>query len=190
MKIEQAVLLNQLQKITRYHLEVTRDLRGLPEQVLNFKPSEDSWSVLECIEHLVRYGNFYIPEIQKRIRNGSHQAVRIFKSGLPGNYFAEMMVPKPGMKKMKTFKNMNPSGSSPDITVIDTFAGQLNELLRILEAASSIDLNRTKTSISISRWVKLRLGDTLRVVIYHNDRHIVQALDVLKTSKAAAAAFE
>jgi hypothetical protein len=32
-----------------------------------------------------------------------------------------------------------------------------------------------KTSISISSFIKLRLGDTLRLVVYHNWRHLIQA---------------
>ncbi|RXM56703.1 hypothetical protein BOQ60_25350, partial [Chryseobacterium sp. CH1] len=31
-----------------------------------------------------------------------------------------------------------------------------------------IDLEKTKTSISISKLIKLKLGDTFRFVIYHN----------------------
>lgn len=41
--------------------------------------------------------------------------------------------------------------------------------------ARNKDLGKIKTSISISKWIKLKLGDTFRVIIYHNERHIVQA---------------
>src|SRR5690606_41809639 len=51
--------------------------------------------------------------------------------------------------------------------------------LQLLEASKRVDLTQVKTSISISKWIKLRLGDTLRVVIYHNRRHIVQALKLV-----------
>jgi uncharacterized protein (DUF2249 family) len=49
-------------------------------------------------------------------------------------------------------------------------------MLELLEIARSKNLNRIRTSISISKLIKLKLGDTLRVVIYHNGRHLQQAL--------------
>ena len=70
---------------------------------------------------------------------------------------------------------MDPTGSALDSSVLDKFIIQQEKLLSLLEAAKQVDLSKVKTSISISKWVKLRLGDTLRVVVYHNWRHMVQA---------------
>jgi hypothetical protein len=70
---------------------------------------------------------------------------------------------------------MDPVGSQLNKSVLTTFLKQQQELLRLLEQAKTVDLTRTKTSISISSWIKLRLGDTFRVVIYHNQRHMEQA---------------
>ncbi len=53
-------------------------------------------------------------------------------------------------------------------------------LLDVLDMSKKVNLTKTKTGISISKWLKLRLGDTFRVVIYHNQRHILQAKKVLK----------
>ena len=39
---------------------------------------------------------------------------------------------------------------------------------------------KTKTAISISKLMKLRLGDTFRFVTAHNERHLLQAENVLK----------
>jgi len=44
-----------------------------------------------------------------------------------------------------------------------------------LDVCAKVDIGKTKTAISISKWIKLKLGDTLRVVIYHNQRHMAQA---------------
>lgn len=50
-------------------------------------------------------------------------------------------------------------------------------MLEILKNATSVNLNKTKTGISIAPWIKIKLGDTLRVVILHNQRHMEQALN-------------
>lgn len=92
------------------------------------------------------------------------------------------MLPKEKLNKMKTFQSMNPAGSQLGTEVLEKFLKQQEELLALLEKAKTVDLAKTKTAISISKLIKLRLGDTFRVVIYHNYRHIVQADNCLVTS--------
>ncbi len=81
---------------------------------------------------------------------------------------------------MKTFKNMNPLNSQLDKKVIQEFITQQTEMLRLLDEARKISLNKTKTSITLSKAIKLKLGDTFRFVIHHNQRHLLQAERVLK----------
>jgi hypothetical protein len=59
-------------------------------------------------------------------------------------------------------------------------------MLELLEAARTVDLTRTKTGISITNLIKLRLGDTLRVVVYHNWRHIEQAQRAIQSAPVSA----
>ena len=162
-------------------------LQGLSVKELNYKASSDSWSILECIEHLNRYGDFYLPEIGRCIRD-SKKGAEEFKSGWLGNYFAVSMLPKEKLNKMKTFKVMNPAGSKLDQSVIEKFLRQQDQMLELLNAAAKVSLTKNKTAISISKLIKLRLGDTLRVVIYHNQRHVVQAEKVLKLLSNASLA--
>lgn len=90
------------------------------------------------------------------------------------------MLPKEKLNKMKTIKSMNPVGSNLDKSVLDKFINQQKTLLELLKQAKKVNLTKTKTGISISKWIKLRLGDTFRVVIYHNLRHMIQAEKVVK----------
>ena len=95
-------------------------------------------------------------------------------------YVVLMIIYWQKLNKMKTFKEMNPIHSQLDLSVIDEFIDQQQQMLRLLERGKTTDLTRTKVSISISKWIKLRLGDTFRFVIYHNMRHIQQAKRVLE----------
>ena len=175
MKVSNQVLIEDLTKRTKDHITKAEGYQQLELKKLNLKKTPEKWSLLECIEHLNRYGDFYIPEINRRIQVGKGVTEATFKSGWLGNYFAESMLPKEQLNKMKTFKSMNPAGSQLGKETLDKFIKQQEELLVLLEKAKTIDLVKTKTAISISKLIKLRLGDTFRVVIYHNYRHIVQA---------------
>lgn len=179
MKISQKELIDDLVDRTHQVLNEAEQFNQLPNDILQWKPDSEKWGILECLEHLNRYGKFYLPEIEQRIKTAK-PAAQTFKSGWLGNYFALSMLPKEKLNKMNTFKNMNPTGSKLNREVIDDFIHQQKKMLNLLEACRKVDLNKTETSISISKWIKLKLGDTLRVVIYHNQRHIVQAQNALK----------
>tara|TARA_B110000046_G_C12978413_1_gene392211 strand:+ start:867 stop:1439 length:573 start_codon:yes stop_codon:yes gene_type:complete len=176
MKLTNQELIDDLVQRTIANVLAAEKLQTLSVEELNKKPLTDSWSALECIEHLNHYGQFYLPEIKKQFLTSPQvEPSTIFKSGMIGNYFAKSLLPKEDLNKMKTFKNINPSGSELEIAVLDTFIAQQKEMLEILDRSLTLNLKKTKTAVSISSVIKLRLGDTLRVVIYHNGRHMVQA---------------
>ena len=180
MKLNQQQLLTELIVITNKVLEKAVMLSNLKLDELNWKPNHSKWSALECLEHLNRYGAFYIPEITRRMDISKADPQTLFASGLLGNYFANSMKPKKNLNKMKTFKHMNPIGSTLDQSTIVEFIGQQRQMLKLLEKAKNKNLTKIKTGITISSILKLRLGDTFRVVIYHNQRHIEQAFSVLE----------
>jgi len=173
--MENDALIKELTNYVNHHIRLAEQWRNLPTEALNARPAPNAWSALECLEHLNRYGDFYIPEIQKRLKSAPEAHQHQFKPGLLGNYFAMSMLPKAKLNRMKAFATMNPAGSLLTVSTIERFLNQQNDVLRLLEAAKKADLNRTKTAISISTWLKLKLGDTLRFVIYHNERHVQQA---------------
>lgn len=170
-----ASIIEELRQLTIANRNAAQSFKALPAETLRYKPDAESWSILECIEHLNRYGNFYIPEIAQRIETSKFSKSAHFKAGFFGNYFAKSMLPREKLNKMRAFKSMNPNHAELDSSVLDLFLGQQEQLLQLLEKAADTDLIRVKTATSIAGWIKLRLGDTLRVVVYHNARHIAQA---------------
>lgn len=176
MKINKKALIKELLEITEQASNTVRQLKQLPVEKLNVKKNAEAWSALECIEHLNLYGDFYLPEIQKQILASRHANAPVFKSGVIGNYFAGLMKVQNGkVKKMKSPKDKNPAGSSLTITTLDRFLKQQELLKSLLIQSENTDLTKTKTSISISKLIRLRLGDTFRFFTYHIERHVKQA---------------
>jgi hypothetical protein len=99
MKISSSQLITELQNIIQQHIHYVETLLQKPEEELNYRVTENSWSILECIEHLNRYGNFYIPEIRTKIAASKYAPEAIFSSGILGEYFASSMLPKEKLKK-------------------------------------------------------------------------------------------
>lgn len=184
MKHNRKKLLHDLKaKVARVNQIVT-EFTFIDEALLNKKPSPDSWSVLECLEHLNLYGDFYLPEMEKSILEGKNATNDWYTPGILGDYFAKSMQPKANgtIKKMKSPKDKQPVHSTLRRTTLDRFVKQLDYLERLLEMAATSDLQHNKTPISISKWIKLRLGDTFRFYIYHIERHIAQAERAVKNT--------
>ena len=184
MKILTTTLIEDLIGRTKEYMNIITKMKDHSDEILYWKVNPEKWSILENLEHLNRYGDFYLPEIQNRISENSNKPSTEFKSGLLGNYFAKSMLPKDKLNKMKTFTNMNPINSDLDGSTVDKFLSQQRTILDLLDAAQKINLTKVKTSISISKFIKLRLGDSFRVIVYHNYRHIVQIQNVLDDYKA------
>ena len=184
MQTDNNTLIDELLKLAEAATTAVKRFKDLPESQLNFKEDPEKWSILECIEHLNRYGEFYLPEIEKAIvAHRSHKPVPVFKSGVVGNYFANLMRVKHGrILKMKTPADKNPLGSNLTIITIDRFLQQQELLTSLLTQARHVDLTHTKVPMSLTKHIKLRLGDTFRFFVYHIERHVIQAGKVLQAS--------
>lgn len=162
------LIINQVEKLHKYDTDFLKQ-----------RETPTSWSILECIEHLNLYSDFYLPQIEQSILHAESKPEAEFKSGFLGNYFAQSMLPKKDMKKMKTFKDKNPLNSNLDIFVIDRFIHQQLEFINLLNQSRTVSLNKVKVKTSISKFIKIKLGDTFSFLINHNLRHL-QQIEILK----------
>lgn len=168
------ILIQSLTEQTRQIINQVEKLKNYDLDTLTWKENKTSWSILECLEHLNLYGEFYLPQIERKIKGSNCKSEVEFKSGFLGNYFAKSMLPKEKLNKMKTFKDKNPLNAKLDKTVIDKFLDQQIKLLDLLNQSKNVSLNKVKIQTSISSLIKLKLGDTFQFFINHIIRHLKQ----------------
>ncbi|WP_410221756.1 DinB family protein [Pedobacter sp.] len=159
---------------TREIINQVEKLKATNLKALTWKQHAASWSILECLEHLNLYGDFYLPEIENKIKISKTRSEPEFKSGFLGSYFAKSMLPKESLNKMKTFKDKNPLNANLDKKVIDQFIQQQVKLLDLLTQSRNVSLNKVKIQTSISSLIKLKLGDAFLFFINHIIRHLSQ----------------
>lgn len=154
---------------------------------LNWKPDSNSWSISECLEHIMLSGQFYIDEINKSFLSHKPENLPLnanFKPGLIGNYSAKSMKPRDSgeiKNKMKTFSRMEPGKSGIDTKkLFMDFRKYQDDILLLIEKARYYNLNTLKINSSIGRIIRFKLGDAFRFIIAHNQRHIQQAINVLQ----------
>lgn len=181
--IKSEELVRKLEQRVEAHLELAiKELQNLNEKSLLASERGGGWSVAQCLWHLNSYGDYYLPEIEKRImevkKSGGKD--KRFRSTWLGSYFTKMMEPTTGAKKIKAFKKHIPTLDLDAYAVVSEFIRQQEKLLELLSASEKVDLNKVKVPISISKWIKLKLGDVFGFVIAHDERHIQQIQRVLR----------
>ena len=173
-------LLQSLIEQTRQIINKAEKLKEADISYLSKRPATGGWTILECLQHLNLYGDYYLPEIKNAIDTATAHPDTNFKSGWLGNYFSQSMLPKKKLNKMKTFKDKDPINSNLDKQVIDVFLRQQMTLLTLLNESRNVNLNKVRIRISIARFIKLKLGDTFQFLINHMIRHM-QQIDRIET---------
>lgn len=177
MKSVDAVqLLNRLEERVEDHVQqVISQIQNLPDSVLLKSAADGGWSIAQCLDHLNGYGDHYLSAIKEALDRSKTSTTATFTSSWLGRYFTKIMDPDSGKKKFKTFKSHQPRQTSDPHAVVGEFLHQQELLLKYLRLSHSRDLNAVKIPLSISPWIRLRLGDVFQFLIAHNERHLRQA---------------
>ncbi len=160
----------------------TNKLNALSPDILQKQPSNEGWSIAQILEHLNFYSRHYIKAIEENLHYNQTQTQEIFKPGWFGNYFTNMMKPSSDNKvknKMKAMKNATPPPEVDEKVALDQFIDDQHVLLNLLQIAKSANLNRLRVPTSLTRLIKLKLGDTFRFFIAHEQRHMIQISNTL-----------
>lgn len=185
-------LLDQLHERTENILQkAVSEWQMLPSEQWAFQPAPNAWSAAQCLEHLNIYGRHYLPVIEKAIQTGKSQGstpARIFCSGWLGAYFTRLMQPRPDGSlpgKMNAPKNAIPAPQPDARAMLAEFIDQQETMLRLLRLAEAVNLNTLRVPISLTPWIRLKLGDTFGFVIAHMERHVLQAERAIQQWSAA-----
>ncbi|MBO9682752.1 MAG: DinB family protein [Flavisolibacter sp.] len=182
-KFKSEDLINQLQADVRQIIAAAEHLQTADPVKLNYSPAEGSWSVAQVLEHLNAYNRYYLPAIEKSMIHISKDTSAWFIPGFWGNYFTKMMMPKNVYEvknKMKAMKSYTPTKGLNVEAVFKEFLQHQNKLLQLLDVARRRNMNSIKIPISISKLIRLKLGDTFRFLIAHEQRHMMQARNAIK----------
>ncbi len=185
-------LLNQLQADVRQLITYATLLKMEDPGILLQQPEPGKWSVTQVLEHLNSYGRYYLLAIERSLQE-EKPTTTLFKPGWLGAYFTKLMRPSEEgniKNKMKAPKNHRPSLLQDAFPVLNTFIEQQHYLLELLETAKSKNIGAIRTPISISRFIRLKLGDTFRFLIAHEQRHFVQIANVMHLLKQDNSSFK
>ena len=169
-----------LQKGKEAKDKVSAAFAGISSAQLNWSSSPGSWSIAQCLDHLIGSHNAYFPVLKKiteaiykmnfweRYSPFSATCGRIMKDKLQEQVKKKMIAPK----------IIQPSSGKMQPELIDDYYKNLDNFLAYISNCRDIDIDKiiiTSPTISI---VTYSLRDAFRFLIQHEHRHINQAIRV------------
>lgn len=165
--------------------EFRKLVEGLSDEQFNWRPGEESWSMAECIDHLVMVGTIMNRSIDEGIQKAEERGLKSdgpFKYGALGNWFVRAVSgSEEGRKrKFKAPKTYTPT-SEHSISRLDAAFNEMQDAFVVrVQRANGLDLARVKITSPITRLIRLSLGQWFALLAGHQERHLLQARDVLE----------
>lgn len=181
MKLDMSLpeLINETQAVTR---DVQSMFAQLNADQLNWKPAADSWSVAQCLEHLIII-NGPMLKVLEQAANGTKQTSLLerlpFWPGLWGRMMVKIVAPQ-GTRKFKAPPTATPSASSIDPQIVNQFVANQQDVMGKLKAIENLNPDKIIITSPYAGFITYSLLDAARIIVVHERRHLAQAERVMK----------
>lgn len=162
-----------IKELTKTQKHLKHTIKGLSNQQINFKPSSESWSIAECVEHLAISENAFNGMLQNALKApadpSKRDSVKLTDQQLLG-------IITDRSKKVKTRGEFEPKGQ----------IGSFQEALKAFNSKRKEHITYVKNTEDDLRnhYGQLPFGtiDGLQIIIFmsgHTERHVKQMEEVM-----------
>ena len=155
--------------------------RQLSAEQINWKPSEDEWSIGQCFDHLSISNRPFLTIIEE-IRSGERRRRIRERIPLLPQFFGRLLIRSlraDSGRKLKARPAFSPASSRISRGIIASFVEQQRQLLQLMEATRGLDLDSVTITSPVARFVTYGLMDAYRIIVVHEQNHFVQARRVM-----------
>jgi len=172
-------ILSMLRKGNEAREKAKQAFGDLSPAQLNWKPGDDSWSVGQCLDHLVVSDCLYFPSL-KKIAEGKYE-MSFWENWNPlawlfGKMLETQIVEKP-QKKLYAPKIFLPDDKT-DTGILERFHKHLDSLLGYIADCSKVDIDKIHITSPVSAIATYSLRRCITILIQHEHRHLNQAIRV------------
>jgi hypothetical protein len=167
---------------------VSADVRAtfgpLDDRQFNWRASDDTWSVGQCLDHLVKMNRAMCVAMSDALDGTGRRTVVQRLPLLPG-LFGRMLVKSQSPVAMRKFTappTGRPGTSAIDRRIVDEFVNYNSEMAARLQALGTRDLTHAIMVSPFASFIAYSLLDAWRLIAAHNWRHVEQARRVTRTT--------
>jgi hypothetical protein len=164
---------------------------GLTPEQINWKPAENSWSVGQCFEHIIKTNEEFYPEFEKLAsgtRKNSFLESYSPLSGFFGRFLIKAVSEDSKKAKAPSKRIVPPSDIGGDI--ITRFATHISEVDKRVESCAEADRKKTVVTSPFLGVFTYCLDDAYTVLVEHTKRHFRQAKRVTEAEGFPKSAAE
>lgn len=147
-----------------------------PDQLL-WRPSEVSWSIAQCIDHLAVAGHAYLGPLRQGAEEARRQGWSRREPIEPAwleRKFVTSLEPPPRLR-LPAPRKIVPAPAKEPAAVWRDFAAVQAEAAALLKESADLDLNRARFANPFLPLVRMRVGSGFLVITAHERRHLWQA---------------
>ena len=173
-------LISDLQAVTA---DAQATFGGLSAAQLNWKPDAESWSVGQCLEHLIKTNELFFPTFDKIAAGGWQNS--FWENWSPLSGFLGGFLIKSLKSDEKKFKAPSPAIVPPSniaADIVAQFARHQDAVAERVQALAKVDTQKVKVTSLFMKLMTYTLSDALNITVVHEQRHIRQARRVLETA--------
>ena len=165
--------------------KITNDFRAafgsLTDEQLNWKPAAESWSIAQCVDHLIKSNDEVQPVIDAKLAGGKNSFLESWSplTGFFGGFLKKNLATD--AKKFKAPSKAIVPPSDIDAGVLDRFAENQQVVIKSIQSMEKLDLHKTVITSPFLRVMTYRLSDGLGIMVEHEKRHFRQAKRVMES---------
>ncbi|MGH9948485.1 MAG: DinB family protein [Pyrinomonadaceae bacterium] len=154
---------------------------GLSGEQLNWNPAENSWSVGQCLDHLIKTNKEFEPEF-KKIADGNREN-SFWENWSPftgffGRFLIKAVSNDAKKAKAPSKKIVPPSDVVADI--VERFVANIGVVNEGIKTCADVDREKTIITSPFLAVMTYKLDDGYTVLVEHSKRHIRQAKRVIE----------
>jgi len=156
--------------------------RELSLERLNWSPAPGQWSVGQCLDHLLKANQVYLPPIARALDGRSHAPVQEITPGWFGRWFIRTQIDPSTQRRRGRAPGKITPAQNVDPSVLDEFVRSNDTVRDLVRRASAHDVNRVRFVNPFVPLVRFTVGTGLEVVWRHQRRHLLQAERVKRSN--------
>ena len=171
-----------LSELKRTAEDASETFGVLSAEQLNWKPGEKSWSIAQCLDHLILTNEQFYPEFEK-LASGTRKNTFWQNysplSGFFGRFLVKAVTEDSKKAKAPSRSIVPPSDLPADI--VEKFEKNIREVNEKILACADNDRSKVVVSSPFMAAITYKLDDAYSVLVEHTKRHIRQAKRVMQS---------
>jgi hypothetical protein len=159
--------------------DIKQSFGGLSFEQINWKPAPESWSVGQCLDHLIKSNEEFYPELDKLAagtrKNTLWQSTSPL-SGIAGAFLVSTL--KKEGNKVKTNQKMTPPSDVPG-DIVERFSQHQSQFIEKVRSTADTDWHKIVLTSPFVKIMTYRMDVGLEAIIEHEKRHVRQAKRVV-----------